>query len=80
MSKKIKPCPFCGSDKIMFSVEGYFKPWENAGMQLWYRCRCYSCGAEGIDDGSGTDMNKAIKSWNTREEDVESMHDSEVAE
>lgn len=67
-AKELKPCPFCGGDKIMFEIEGHFKPWENRGIQLWYRCRCYECGAEGSDIGMDTDMNKAAKTWNRREE------------
>lgn len=68
MVKELKPCPFCGGDKIVFKIEGHFKPWENRGIQLWYRCHCYECGAEGSDIGMDTDMNKATKTWNRREE------------
>ena len=42
----LKPYPFCGSDKILFIVEGNFKPWGNEGLRLWYRCHCYNCGAD----------------------------------
>lgn len=68
MNKKLKPCPFCGSDKIMFAIEGYFKPWENTGLELWYRCHCYGCGADGMDTGMCKDMKQATKNWNERVE------------
>lgn len=61
----LKPCPFCGSDKILFIVEGNFKPWENEGLRLWYRCHCYNCGIDG-GDTSRESMKKAIEAWNRR--------------
>ena len=68
MNKELKSCPFCGSDKILFSVNGYFKPWENKGLELWYRCHCYGCGADGMDTGMCKDMRTATKQWNERAE------------
>lgn len=57
---ELKPCPFCGGDNIQFLVEGYFQPWANKGMLLWYRCACYDCGCA-VDTGDCTDMDKATK-------------------
>ena len=62
---ELKPCPFCGSEKIQFAVEGYFRPWANEGMKLWYHCACYECGSE-MDSGSAVDMKRAIEVWNRR--------------
>ena len=64
---ELKPCPFCGSDRIQFEVHGYFQPWENKGMRLWYHCSCYDCGCD-IDTVACNDMEKAIKVWNQRTE------------
>ena len=65
---ELKPCPFCGSDRIQFNVEGYFQPWEREGIKLWYRCSCHDCGC-GTDFGSALDMNKATREWNRRADD-----------
>lgn len=62
---ELKPCPFCGSDRIQFVVEGHFQPWAGEGMQLWYRCSCHDCGG-GTDFGSALDMKKAATEWNRR--------------
>ena len=64
--EELKPCPFCGSDKIQFLIRGYFQPWDGAGMKLWYRCSCFECGAE-MDCGSAKTMKEATKEWNRRE-------------
>lgn len=70
---KLLPCPFCGSDNIQFVLYGYFQPWKNDGINLWYHCQCHDCGCE-IDTGDCKDMKKAIIVWNQRkitEEDGE---------
>ena len=73
---KLKPCPFCGGNRIQFNVEGYFQPWEGEGMRLWFRCTCHDCGCT-VDDGCCTDMKKAAVRWNTRVGDdlMERMED-----
>ena len=63
--EELKPCPFCGSDKIQFLISGHFQPWDGAGMRLWYRCACYECGAE-MNSGMATTMKEATKEWNRR--------------
>ena len=63
--EELKPCPFCGSDKIQFLISGYFKPWDGAGMNLWYRCACFECGTE-MDSGMAQTMKEAGKEWNRR--------------
>ena len=63
---ELKPCPFCGSNKIQFLISGNFQPWGGAGMKIWYRCSCYECGAE-MDSGMSTTMEKAKNEWNRRE-------------
>lgn len=65
---ELKPCPFCGGDKIQFIVNGYFQPWEKKVLRLWYHCSCHECGAS-MDTGSCTDMKKALLEWNRRAED-----------
>ena len=62
---ELKPCPFCGGDKIQFRIEGHFNPWTKAGMCLWYSCACYDCGGA-LNNGSCTDMTKAARAWNER--------------
>ena len=63
--EELKPCPFCGSDKIQFLISGHFQPWDGSGMRLWYRCACYECGSE-MNSGMATTMKEAIKEWNRR--------------
>lgn len=62
---ELKPCPFCGSDEILFMVEGHLIPWEDKGLQLWYRCHCYNCGVDGRDTSSKS-VERAIEAWNRR--------------
>ena len=62
---ELKPCPFCGSVRIQFLIEGLFQPWDDEGMRLWYHCACHECGAE-MDCGCALDMRKAAEAWNRR--------------
>ena len=64
---KLKPCPFCGSDRIIYMVEGHYIPWDEKGLQLWYRCHCFECGADGMDTGMDKTMEEASKTWNRRD-------------
>ena len=64
--EELKPCPFCGSNKIQFLISGHFQPWDSDGMKIWYRCSCYECGVE-MDSGMSTTMEKAKNEWNRRE-------------
>lgn len=52
-----KPCPFCGSERIYASK-------ERKGV---YRVECWCCGAS-VDSVASID--KAIKWWNTRADEV----------
>ena len=61
---KLKPCLFCGGKEIQFLISGHFQPWGSKGMDLWYRCSCYTCGNE-LSDGSKT-MKEAAEAWNRR--------------
>ena len=63
----LKPCPFCGSDRIQFRVEGYIQPWENKRTRIWYYCECYDCGGK-TDTFDSTDIQKSIQVWNRRAE------------
>jgi len=58
MSKKlIKPCPFCGSERV-----GYYC--AQGGYHYW----CYDCQAE---SGAGCSEVEARKMWNKREKEQE---------
>ena len=61
----LRRCPFCGSEKIQFLIDGYFQPWEGEGMCLWYSCSCYECGGK-IDTGDTQTMKAAAQEWNKR--------------
>ena len=63
--KELKPCPFCGSEEILFLISGHFKPWSGDGMSLWYKCACYECGTQ-IDNGETRTMKEAAREWNKR--------------
>jgi len=47
-----KPCPFCGSDKIV-KGERYF-------------AMCVDCGATGPERNADATVNKFTKDWNSR--------------
>lgn len=55
MSVELKPCPFCGSQKIKFV--GTHRP--------YWSCRCEGCGADG---GLCHTKTQAHDCWNTRAE------------
>ena len=58
---KLKPCPFCGSEAVLFHDERTV----NSKYDLWY-VRC-SCGIR----TSGVPMGNAIEIWNRRAGDTE---------
>lgn len=65
MSKKLKPCPFCGSKRIKVEQLEYDEDDAWYGFDVaGYYCMC-PCGASGA-----TNKNKlaAIALWNTRVE------------
>lgn len=57
---ELKPCPFCGSDKIRLT---------NWGL---YRCWCVNCLAKAADEIS---EKEAIKAWNRRADHSERLED-----
>lgn len=67
---ELKPCPFCGGKEIQFLISGHFQPCGSKGMELWYRCSCYTCGNE-MSDGAKT-MKEAAEAWNRRADNDES--------
>lgn len=50
---ELKPCPFCGSDDVVFG----------AGLDDEYYVECWDCGAK-IETYNG--IEDAVKTWNTR--------------
>lgn len=50
---KLKPCPFCGSDDVVFG----------AGLEDEYYVECWDCGAK-IESYNG--MEDAVAGWNAR--------------
>jgi Lar family restriction alleviation protein len=64
---ELKPCPFCGGNRIQYQISGYFQPWTHDGMKLWYHCSCFDCGAE-LDQGDAQTMKKAAEQWDSRAE------------
>lgn len=50
---ELKPCPFCGSDKLSNAINGCFEP----------SIACDNCGAYGPNDISKED---AVRMWNLR--------------
>jgi Lar family restriction alleviation protein len=60
MSKELKPCPFCGSNRIVEDTAT-----DNTGvvpMTVWF-VKCTACGAF---KNSISNPDRAIKRWNTR--------------
>lgn len=58
MSGKLKPCPFCGHDAIVFGVCGVAK------------ALCSNCGAS---TGPRMSLQGAIEDWNRRAIDVDAL-------
>lgn len=54
--EKLKPCPFCGSNSILFH-QPQIKPQEHFGIY----CGNCGCGTMGLPD-----KEKVINIWNTR--------------
>ena len=59
MNEELKPCPFCGSDKII--VEHIHR--------VRYGCRCDNC--DTVQDPNARTESEAIAKWNTRQPDKE---------
>ena len=65
MMSEIKPCPFCGSDKVTV-IEG--------STSRWCVAQCAECGAQSgevrkecpVSSVQTGDMRKAIEEWNAR--------------
>lgn len=70
MSKKLKPCPFCGSEEV------YVEEYEHHPGVTRYRVLCAGCMA-GVDTGTRQEPGWAVEDWNRRSErtcNVESSH------
>ena len=58
---ELKPCPFCGDDKIKVMMRN---PWH--GENITYYVICYHCGSRtALHD----ENQRAIEAWNRRAED-----------
>jgi Lar family restriction alleviation protein len=55
---ELKPCPFCGGDKVDIHVSGM------SGVALYYSVCCNECGSSG---GLAEAKDEAIGLWNRRE-------------
>ena len=71
MSDDLKPCPFCGYDKIQITAD------ENQGYK-WGRAVCICCNAVGPEVRTGYDKSfeapwraEAKAEWNRRASDAE---------
>ena len=71
MSDDLKPCPFCGYDKIQITAD------ENQGYK-WGRAVCICCNAVGPEVRTGYDKSfeapwraEAAAEWNRRASDAE---------
>lgn len=55
MSEKLKPCPFCGSEALLWEIKD---------------CECYRVFCTKCPCGMGVSLekNEAIEAWNKREE------------
>lgn len=55
MSKKLKPCPFCDSNRILIARDDH-------GIYI----QCLDCDAQLYHFMDSTDENKLVKIWNMR--------------
>ena len=65
MTDKLKPCPFCGSEKIQFFFFFFLQHREGEVMCVWYGCSWCVCGGK-IDTGGTQTMKDAAQEWNRR--------------
>ena len=63
MSKKLKPCPFCGNNVMAYDYPG-FKHNGKRVASVW-SVFCKECGCQPYPDGNYT-KDEAIKAWNKR--------------
>lgn len=54
----VKPCPFCGSEKIHASYECSME-----GKEVVYSCGCENCGSQ---TGKFSKIEERLKAWNKR--------------
>lgn len=62
MSKKLKPCPFCGSKPKWVKAQDTFGDYLIEGWKL----ECSSCWCSPLPNNYYGDKNKAIEKWNNR--------------
>lgn len=55
---KIKPCPFCGGDAVVFEIKGKDFPFRVQCTNSWCACRT----------DNYNDYARAIEGWNARVE------------
>ena len=53
---KLKPCPFCGNDVLIFIREAHYPCYSTMGNQVY--CNCGASGPVELDE------KRAMKSWN----------------
>lgn len=67
MATKLKPCPFCGSDRlwtIVIHPLAQIRWWNRFFGKFYIECRiCHYCGE------TKRGKRRAIKAWNRRAED-----------
>ena len=67
MTEKLKPCPFCGNDKI--NICRYERTGESFSM---YAAYCdYSEGGCGAESGRRYSIDSVKEAWNRRKDDAE---------
>lgn len=62
MTDDLKPCPFCGSERVCVAAEGESGA-DARGLSLPYQARCQSCGAQAT---ARFQRSLAIDAWNQR--------------
>lgn len=76
MSEELKPCPFCGGDKIDESMLRGYKGGDKT--QPVVAAGCWDCGAIGPDtvlSDVTTGYEEAIAAWNRRPTDTQEKGD-----